>query len=79
MLHLLFDKEIIELDDQQILPYGEPIKNAYFELTVEKKYTIDQPIYVILNSNNRGIYESIKNNLTITQVNPDALMLIQFV
>ena len=72
MLHSLFDKKIIELDDQKTYRYGEPIKNGYFELTVEKKDTIDKPLYFLLLINNRDMYEGMKGNLIITQVNPDA-------
>ena len=72
ILHSLFDKEIIEFDDTKIYPYGKPIKNDYFELTIDKKDTIDKPVYFVLLTNNREIYESIKGNLQITQINPDA-------
>jgi len=69
MLHSLFNKDIIELDEQKIYHYGEPIKNEYFELTIEKKDTIDEPIYFVLLTNNRNIYGNIKNNLQIRQLN----------
>jgi len=72
VLHLLFDQEILELDDQQIYHYGEHIENDYFQLTIEKKDTIDQPLYFVLNNNNRKIYEMISPNLKITQINPSA-------
>jgi capsular exopolysaccharide synthesis family protein len=73
MLHWLLDKEIIKLDDQKIYHYGNPVKTDYFELMIEKKDTIDQPLYFVIKGDNRQIYEGmIKNNLTITQPNPGA-------
>jgi len=72
ILHSLFDKEIIELDDEEIYPYGKLIKNAYFELIVEKKDTISQPLYFVLLTNSRNIFEGMKASLQITQINPDA-------
>ncbi len=75
ILHLLFNTEIIELDNQKIYHYGDQIKNDYFELTVEKKDTIRQPFYLVLNTINRTIYENIKGNLKITQLNPSAALI----
>ncbi len=72
ILHTLFDKEITTLDNKKIYNYGESIKNAYFELTINKKEISHEPLYFVLLSNNRSIYENIKGNLQITQVNPDA-------
>ncbi|MEA2091905.1 MAG: Wzz/FepE/Etk N-terminal domain-containing protein, partial [Campylobacterota bacterium] len=72
VLHSLFNKEIIELDDEKIHHYGSSIKTDYFELTIEKKTKIEQPLYFILKGNNRQIYETIRKNLHITQINQNA-------
>ncbi len=68
ILHWLFGKAIIELDDQKIHHYGAKVVTDYFELTIEKKATIDQSLYFVLTGDNRQIYGAmIQNNLTITQ------------
>ena len=72
ILNSLFDKEIIDLDSQKIYPYGSSIKTDYFELTIEKKATIEQPLYFVLRGNNRQIYQTISRNLRISQINPAA-------
>ena len=72
MLHSLFNKEIIEFDDTKIYPYDTSMENDYFELTIEKKDIIDQPVYFQLLTSNREIFEGIKGNLNISQINPDA-------
>ncbi len=69
ILNSLFDKEIIELDSQKIHHYGSSIKTDYFELTIEKKAIIEQPLYFVLRGNNRQIYQSIRRNLQISQIN----------
>ena len=63
VLHSLFDKEIIEFDDTKIYPYGTSIKNDYFEITIEKKDIIEEPVYFLLLTSNREIYEGSKSNL----------------
>jgi capsular exopolysaccharide synthesis family protein len=70
--HLLFGQEIVEFDDQQLYHYGEPIKNNYLNLTIQKKDMIEEPIYFVLKTKNRKIYQSIIGNLTITQLNSEA-------
>ncbi len=72
VLHTLFNKEIIELDDQKVYHYGTPLKTDYFELTIEKNATVEQPIYFIFKGNNRQIYQTIIKNLQISQINPAA-------
>jgi len=70
ILHLLLDKELLQVDGEQLHHYGTPIKNAYFELTIDKKESVNQPIYFVLLNNNRTVFEAlIKNNLEITQAN----------
>jgi hypothetical protein len=69
ILHVLFNKEILELHTQQIYHYGEHVKTDYFELTIEKKRSIKEPIYFVIRGSNRQIYEAIKNNLKIIQIN----------
>lgn len=72
ILHSLFEKKIIELDDQIIHRYGSNVKTDYFELTVEKKAVIEKPVYFVIKGNNRQIYQAISNNLQIFQINPNA-------
>lgn len=73
ILHSLFNKEYIDFTNNETLyPYNKPIKNKYFELTIEKMSTLDKPIYFVLTNNNRTIFESLKGNLHISQINLDA-------
>ena len=72
MLHSLFDKELMELDDQQIYHYGDRIKTDYFELIIEKRTAVKQALYFVIKGNNRQIYEAISKNLKIIQINESA-------
>ena len=72
ILHLLFGKKMVTINDEILYPYNKPIKNKYFELTVNKKSNIIEPINFVLKTNNRKIYESIRGRLKITQINPSA-------
>jgi capsular exopolysaccharide synthesis family protein len=70
----LFGKKTIALDNQKIHTYGSTLKTDYFELTIEKKSPIEQPIYFVIKGDNRQIYQTIigNKNLQIYQINPDA-------
>ncbi|MCW8821330.1 MAG: polysaccharide biosynthesis tyrosine autokinase [Sulfurovum sp.] len=74
LLHSLFNKKIIALDNEKIHTYGSSVKTNYFELTIEKKSPIEQPIYFLIKGNNRQIYQTMSNNkdLQIIQINPNA-------
>ena len=72
LLHLLFNKDIIKLDNQKVHHYGSGVKTDYFELTIEKNTTIKQPLYFVLKGDNRQIYQTIIENLQVTQLNPSA-------
>jgi uncharacterized protein involved in exopolysaccharide biosynthesis len=72
ILHTLLDKKLLQFDEKKLYPYNTHIKNNYFELTIEKKDSFTEPIFVVLQSNNRNIYEGIKGSLSIRQINPDA-------
>ena len=69
----LSDKNKIELDDQKKYHYGSSVKTDYFEFTIEKKATIDQPLYFVLKGDNRQIYQSMisSKNLQIMQLSKD--------
>lgn len=74
LMHSLFGKKTIALDDQKIHTYGSSLKTDYFELTIEKKSPIDQPLYFLIKGDNRQIHQTMSKNqnLQITQINPDA-------
>ncbi len=72
LLHSLFDKKIIELDNQKLYPYNKTIETDYFKLILEKKENIDNPVYFVLMTDNRSIYEGLKGSLSITQINLNA-------
>ncbi len=72
LLHLLFNKDIIKLDNQKVHHYGSGVKTDYFELTIEKNTMIKQPLYFVLKGDNRQIYQTIIENLQVTQLNPSA-------
>ncbi len=72
-LHKFFKKELLSVEDpQRIYPYNKPVKNRYFSLTVTKRGEHTQPIYFYLITDKRNLYESIKGNLKIQQINLDA-------
>ena len=68
----LFDKKIIELDDQKIHSFVSSIKTDYFELMIETKATIKHPFYFVIRGSNRQIYQAMGINLQINQINIDA-------
>ena len=69
----LLDKNKIELDDRKKYHYGSSVKTDYFELTIDKNATIDQPLYFVLKGDNRQIYQSMisSKNLQIMQLSKD--------
>ncbi len=72
ILHLLFNKKIIDLDEQKVYRYGESVKTDYFELTIEKEATITQALYFVIHGDNREIFTLINKNLKVTQINTGA-------
>lgn len=70
LLNLLLGRELINLNDQKIYEYGKNIKTKYFELEIIKKSETKESFYLVLKGDNRQIYESIKDNLQINQINP---------
>jgi len=73
ILNYLFDQNLIKLDNKKIYNYNQELTTDYFSLVVEKKEKVNKPIHVVINGNNRNIYEKlIKQNLNIMQVNKNA-------
>ncbi|MCK4442035.1 MAG: hypothetical protein KAU90_08500 [Sulfurovaceae bacterium] len=53
--------------------YNEDIATKYFRCKIKKFSNFDKPIIIVLNSNNRYIYDKIiKNNLDVTQLEKDS-------
>lgn len=62
----------IMINPKRLYEYNRTIDTEYFEFTVNQLYTFKNPIYLILNGNNRQIFDKYKNNLIISQVSKDA-------
>lgn len=62
-----------EFGESKIYTFNTEIKTPYFTGVLTKKSQFTDPIYLILNGNNRNIYEDIiSNNLDIQQIDLDA-------
>jgi len=72
ILHTLFNKDIVKLDDEKIYNYGKMIETPYFKLIIDTKSHLEEPLYFVVITGNRNLYESLKGSVEITQVNPDA-------
>ena len=70
--HALFNKEITILDDEKVYPFGQHIETPYFTCSIEKNETFEEELYFVFNTDNRSIFEGLKGNLVIGQINPDA-------
>jgi len=71
-----FDIEIKASKYKQHFEYNQEVKTEWFNFVVEKKFTLDKPLYLKLNGSNRNIYEKIiKKNFTATRVNKNASLI----
>jgi len=70
LMNKLFDKPLRHINAKQPFKYNEKIESESFILRVNKSIKFTKAIDIILNGNNRYIYNNIiKNNLSITQLN----------
>ncbi len=66
----LFDKPLLKIKGKEPFRYNEKIENSFFTLRVNKLANFSKPIDIVLNGDNRYIYNNIIiNNLDIIQTN----------
>ncbi len=66
----LFDKPLLKIKGKEPFRYNEKIENNFFTLRVNKLANFSKPIDIVLNGDNRYIYNNIIiNNLDIIQTN----------
>jgi len=69
LISKFFDKPLAQIEGKQPFKYNKKIENKFFTLKVEKYSNFSKPIDIILNGDNRYIYNYIiKDNLNITQM-----------
>jgi capsular exopolysaccharide synthesis family protein len=61
------DKEL-HLDNSKLYKYNTIIETDYFALNIKKLHKLKNPIYIVLLGDNKHIFDSIKDNLVISQV-----------
>jgi capsular exopolysaccharide synthesis family protein len=65
----LFKKSLLRIGAKKVFKYHEQIETAFFKLKINKLSTFDEPIDIVINGDNRYIYDNIiSNNLKIVQV-----------
>ncbi len=70
LMNTLFDKPLLKIKGKQPFRYNEKIENEFFTLRVVKLFNFTKPIDIVLNGENRYIYNNIiSNNLDIIQTN----------
>ena len=67
--HAVFKTKLFSFDGATIFPYNKPITSKYFNITIDKKLPIDQPIHFVIHGDKRQLFENIvKPRLQITQL-----------
>ncbi len=70
VMNILFGKKLLKIEGEQPFKYNEKIENKFFSFKVNKLANFNKPIDIVLNGENRYIYNNIIfNNLEITQTN----------
>jgi len=75
-----YDKEKeITIDENKIYKYNTTIVTDYFALNIKKFHKIENPIYFSMLGENKFIFNSIKDNLIISQISKTApLIRVEF-
>ena len=69
LISRFFNKHLPQIRGKQPFKYNKKIENEFFTLKIEKYSNFSKPIDIILNGDNRYIYNYIiKDNLNITQI-----------
>ncbi|HHD81345.1 MAG TPA: polysaccharide biosynthesis tyrosine autokinase [Campylobacterales bacterium] len=75
-MHTLFNKPIIDFDQQKVFQFNKTIKTKYGQMTIRNDNKLKESIYFVLKGSNRQIYEGVvKSRLKIKQINPDASLI----
>ncbi len=73
---ILFKSNEFDLKPLQGSTYNKPIKNDYFEITINKKSNFSHPIHFILNGAKRDIFENmVQSKLAIVQLERDTSLI----
>lgn len=76
LMHTLFNKPIIDFDQQKVFQFNKTIKTKYGQMTIRNDNKLKESIYFVLKGSNRQIYEGVvKSRLKIKQINPDASLI----
>jgi capsular exopolysaccharide synthesis family protein len=69
LMNKLFKKPLLKIGATELFKYHEQIGTAFFKLRIDKLSTFNEPIDIVINGDNRYIYDNIiSNNLKIIQV-----------
>jgi len=64
--------DAIVFDEKKIYHYNKNIESDYFTFTIKKLHKFDKPLYFSILGDNKHIFDSIQNNLSISQVTDSA-------
>jgi len=74
--HAIFKTKLFAFNNATIFPYNKPVTNKYFNITIDKKLPINQPIHFVLHGEKRQLFENIvKPRLQITQLKKDTSLI----
>jgi capsular exopolysaccharide synthesis family protein len=69
LMSKLFKKPLLKIGAKKSFKYSEKIETDFFKLKIHKLSNFDKPIDIVINGDNRYVYDNIiSNNLNIVQV-----------